>query len=149
MGNKIWSYKPDAILILEHFTDNNEEKELAANGFLLWGTTKFRYQAASTSHSDWNMSIAEASWINRGWTVPGIVDYMESHDEERIMYLNLTEGEAVGGYNIRNLDIALKRIKLTATFFLMIPGPKMLWQFQELGYDYSKNYNNDPWGQSQ
>ena len=26
MGNKIWSYKPDAILILEHFADNNEEK---------------------------------------------------------------------------------------------------------------------------
>ena len=146
MGNKIWSYKPNAILILEHFADNNEEKELAANGFLLWGTTKFRYQAASTSHSDWNMSIAEASWINRGWTVPGIVDYMESHDEERIMYLNLTEGEAVGGYNIRDLDIALKRIKLTATFFMMIPGPKMMWQFQELGYDYPKNYNNDPLG---
>ncbi|MRR19585.1 T9SS type A sorting domain-containing protein, partial [bacterium] len=146
MGSKIWSYKPDAILILEHFTDNNEEKELGANGFLLWGSTKNRYQAASTSHSDWNMSIAEASWINRGWTVPGIVDYMESHDEERIMYLNQTEGEAVGGYNIKDLTIGLKRIKLTATFFMMIPGPKMMWQFQELGYDYPKNYNNDPLG---
>ena len=146
IGNKIWSYKPDAVLILEHFTDNNEEKELAANGFLLWSYTRNRYQAASTSKSDWNMSIADASWKNRGWSVPGIVEYMESHDEERVMYLNLTEGEAVGGYNIRNLDIALKRIKLTANFFMMIPGPKMLWQFQELGYDYSKNYNNDPLG---
>jgi glycosidase len=146
IGTKIWSYKPDAILILEHFADNNEEKELAANGFLLWGSAKFRYQAASTSHSDWNMSIAEASWINRGWTVPGIVDYMESHDEERIMFLNLDQGEAVGGYNIRDLNIALKRIKLTGTFFMLIPGPKMLWQFQELGYDYAKNYNDDPLG---
>jgi glycosidase len=146
IGNKIRTYKPEAILILEHFADNNEEKELAANGFLLWGTAKFRYQAASTSRSDWNMSIAEASWKNRGWTVPGIVDYMESHDEERIMSLNLTQGEAVGGYNIKELNIALKRIKLTATFFMTIPGPKMLWQFQELGYDYAKNYNNDPLG---
>lgn len=146
IGNKIRTYKPDAILILEHFADNNEEKELAANGFLLWGTAKFRYQAASTSRSDWNMSISEASWKNRGWTVPGIVDYMESHDEERIMSLNLTQGEAVAGYNIKELNIALKRIKLTATFFMTIPGPKMLWQFQELGYDYAKNYNNDPLG---
>ena len=146
IGNKIRVYKPDAILILEHFTDNNEEKELAANGFLLWGTAKFRYQAASTSHSDWNMSISEASWKTRGWTVPGIVDYMESHDEERIMSLNLTQGEAVGGYNIKELNTALRRIKLTATFFMTIPGPKMLWQFQELGYDYAKNYNNDPLG---
>lgn len=146
IGNKIRTYKPDAILILEHFADNNEEKELAANGFLLWGTAKFRYQAASASRSDWNMSISEASWKNRGWTVPGIVDYMESHDEERIMSLNLTQGEAVGGYNIKDLNIALKRIKLTATFFMTIPGPKMLWQFQELGYDFAKNYNDDPLG---
>jgi len=146
IGNQIRTYKPDAILILEHFADNNEEKELAANGFLLWGTAKYRYQAASTSRSDWNMSLAEASWKNRGWTVPGIVDYMESHDEERIMSLNLTEGEAVGAYNIKELNNALKRIKLTGTFFMLIPGPKMLWQFQELGYDYAKNYNNDPLG---
>jgi glycosidase len=146
IGDKIRSYKPDAILILEHFADNNEEKELAAGGFLLWGSAKFRYQAASTSHTDWNMSISEASWINRGWSVPGIVDYMESHDEERIMWLNLNQGEAVGGYNIRTLDIALKRIKLTATFFMTIPGPKMLWQFQELGYDYSRDYNDDRLG---
>lgn len=146
IGDKIRTYKPDAILILEHFADNNEEKELAANGFLLWGSAKFRYQAASTSHSDWNMLIAEASWVNRGWAVPGIVDYMESHDEERIMFLNLNQGEAVGGYNIRDLNIALKRIKLTGTFFMLIPGPKMLWQFQELGYDYAKNHNDDPLG---
>jgi len=146
IGNKIWSYRPDAILILEHFTDNNEEKELAANGFLLWNYTRRRYQAASTSKTEWDMSFADASWKNRGWSVPGIVEYMESHDEERIMFLNLTEGEAVGGYNIRDLAIALKRIKLTATFFMTIPGPKMLWQFQELGYDFEKNYNNDPLG---
>ena len=146
IGDRIWSYSPESILILEHFADNNEEKELAAHGFLLWGSAKFRYQAASASRSDWNMSIAEASWINRGWTVPGIVDYMESHDEERIMSLNLTQGEAIGGYNIKELSIALKRIKLTATFFMTIPGPKMLWQFQELGYDYSINYNNDRLG---
>jgi len=146
IGDKIWSYKPDAVLILEHFTANDEEKELASDGFLLWGDAKYGYRAASTSQSDWNMSITEASWINLGWSVPGIVDYMESHDEERVMFLNLDEGEAVGGYNIKDLTIALKRIKLTATFFMTIPGPKMLWQFQEVGYDYSKDYNNDPLG---
>ncbi|MFZ2341339.1 MAG: alpha-amylase family glycosyl hydrolase [Bacteroidales bacterium] len=147
LGNRIRSYKPDAILILEHFADNNEEKELAANGFLLWGSTKERYQAASTSLSNRNMLIAsDASWISRGWNQPGIVDYMESHDEERIMFLNIRDGEAVGGYNIRELNTALKRIELTATFFLTIPGPKMLWQFQEVGYDYSRDYNSDRLG---
>ncbi|MDZ7633861.1 MAG: hypothetical protein U5L72_05265 [Bacteroidales bacterium] len=109
----------------------------------MWSYTRNRYQAASTSKSDWNMSIADASWKNRGWSVPGIVEYMESHDEERIMFLNLNDGEAVGGYNIRDLNIALKRIKLTATFFMLVPGPKTLVEFQELGYDYPINYNND------
>jgi len=51
------------------------------------------------------------------------------------MYLNLTRGKADGGYNIKDFNTAIKRVKLTATFFLTIPGPKMLWQFQELGYD--------------
>lgn len=147
IGNRIRSYKPDAILILEHFADNNEEKELAASGFLLWGSTKERYQAASTSLSNRNMLIAsDASWISRGWSVPGIVDYMESHDEERIMFLNTRDGEAVGGYNIRELNTALRRIELTAAFFMTIPGPKMLWQFQEVGYDYSRDYLNDRLG---
>jgi hypothetical protein len=59
------------------------------------------------------------------------------------------QGEAVGGYNIKELNIALKRIKLTATFFMTIPGPKMLWQFQELGYDYPRRTTmNDRWDRS-
>jgi hypothetical protein len=29
---------------------------------------------------------------------------------------------------------------MCAAFFTMIPGPKMIWQFGELGYDYSINY---------
>lgn len=144
IGNRIRSYKTDAILILEHFADNNEEKELASAGFLLWGSAKFRYQAASTSLNSggWNMSLAEASWLNRGWNGPGFVDYMESHDEERIMYLNRNRGESSGNYMIRDLNTALDRVKLTAAFFMSIPGPKMLWQFQELGYDYSIDFND-------
>ncbi len=143
IGDKIWAYRPDATLILEHFCDNAEEKELSSYGFLLWGDGKWSYQEASKgNYSD----LSEASWKNLGWSVPGVVDYMESHDQERIMYLNLSAGQTVAGYNIRDFKTALKRVKLTATFFLTIPGPKMLWHFQELGYDYAFNYNNDPLG---
>jgi 1,4-alpha-glucan branching enzyme len=140
MGNRIWSYKPDAALILEHFTENSEEKELASYGFLLWGDGKYGYRNASMGKSTDN-SFWQSSWKNVGWDVPGLMDYMESHDEERIMYLNETSGEAVAGYNIRDFNTGIKRIKLDATFFLTIPGTKMLWQFEELGYDYSIEYN--------
>jgi len=140
MGSKIWSYKPDAALILEHFTENTEEKELASYGFLLWGDGKYGYRNASKGAASDN-SFVQASWKNLGWSVPGLVDYMESHDEERLMSLNLTSGAAVAGYNIRDFNTAIKRVKLAATFFMTIPGTKMLWQFEELGYDYSIEYN--------
>ena len=64
---------------------------------------------------------------------------MESHDEERIMYRVLTEGASQGDYNTHLLPTALKRIEAASTLFYSVPGPKMLWQFGELGYDFSIN----------
>jgi 1,4-alpha-glucan branching enzyme len=32
-------------------------------------------------------------------------------------------------------------VKEASAFFFLIPGPEMIWQFGELGYDYSINYN--------
>jgi len=40
---------------------------------------------------------------------------------------------------VRNLETALERIGLASAFFYTVPGPKMLWQFGELGYDFSIN----------
>lgn len=137
--DKITSYKPDAALIIEHWCDNTEEKELAGYGYLIWGNGKFGYQDASKGAG---LNLLQSSWKYRGWNVPGLVDYMESHDEERLMCRNLNEGNSVPGYNIRDFNTALKRAKLAATFFFTIPGAKMLWQFQELGYDYSIDYNS-------
>jgi len=41
------------------------------------------------------------------------------------------------------LATALKRIEAASTIFYTVPGPKMLWQFGELGYDQSINLCND------
>ncbi|MGZ5189831.1 MAG: T9SS type A sorting domain-containing protein, partial [Flavisolibacter sp.] len=43
-------------------------------------------------------------------------------------------------YNVRDTATALKRMELNAAFLFTIPGPKMVWQFGELGYDYPINY---------
>ena len=66
---------------------------------------------------------------------------MESHDEERLMFKNLTYGSSSGSYNIKNLNVALNRMKLAGAFFFTVPGPKMIWQFGELGYDVSIDVN--------
>ncbi|MCK4689015.1 MAG: T9SS type A sorting domain-containing protein, partial [Candidatus Marinimicrobia bacterium] len=102
----------------------------------LWGNSNWNYAQASMGY----VSESDFRWGyygSRGWDEANLVTYMESHDEERLMYKNLQWGNHSGDYDIRNLAIALNRIKLAAGFFFTLPGPKMIWQFEELGYDVS------------
>jgi hypothetical protein len=55
------------------------------------------------------------------------------------MYKNLQYGNSSGSYNVKDLNTALKRIEMCGAFLFTIPGPKMFWEFGELGYDYSVN----------
>lgn len=140
-ADHVWAIDPEAYVILEHFAANDEEKELAARGMMLWGNMNFVYGQASMGYGGSDLS---GTWhVNRGWSEPHLIGYMESHDEERIMYKNLTSGNSGSGYTIRALNTALSRIELANTFLYLIPGPKMLWQFGELGYDYSINTCQD------
>jgi glycosidase len=134
MASHIWSVKPKTYVILEHFTADSEERELASYGMMTWSNNNNNYSQAAEGYSS---DLTYASWLGRGWSVPNLVSYMESHDEERIMYRTLTYGASTGDYNTRDLKTALKRMELNALFFFTIPGPRMIWQFGELGYDIS------------
>ncbi len=68
---------------------------------------------------------------------------MESHDEERMMYKNITWGNTNEEYNVKQTQTALLRMETAAAFFFTIPGPKMMWQWGELGYHYSINRCGD------
>lgn len=133
---------PGSYAILEHFADNSEEVVLSNYGMMLWGNLNYNYSQASMGlSSGWNFDYG--IFTVRGWTNPTLVTYMESHDEERQMYQDETSGNSSGVYNIRDLNTALTRMELCNAFFLTIPGPKMIWQFGELGYDYSINTCGD------
>ncbi|MDD3094994.1 MAG: alpha-amylase family glycosyl hydrolase [Candidatus Neomarinimicrobiota bacterium] len=141
MADKIWETDPGAYVILEHFSDNNEELELSNYGMMLWGNGNHNYSEASMGY----LGNSDLSWLyhgSRGWTYWHVVGYMESHDEERITYKNKEYGNSSGTYNIKYLNNALDRMELSAVFLLSLPGPKMIWQFGELGYDYSIEYNS-------
>lgn len=138
MTDEIRKRKNNALVIFEHLADNSEERELANYGILLWGNMNGSYRSAAKGIS------SDLTWglhQSRNWTVPHLISYMESHDEERILYDCLQTGLSQGAYDTRNFSIAIDRLKLNALFFLPLPGPKMIWQFGELGYDYSINYN--------
>ena len=139
-GAHVWSQDPGFYMILEHWTDNNEEKALSDLGFMTWANVTHDYQEAAMGYSS---NLAWASWQERGWNHPRSVSYAESHDEERLMYKNLQFGNGGAGYSITDLETALARMELSACFNLPLPGPKMIWQFGELGYDYSINTCSD------
>ncbi len=136
----IWSFDSTEYVILEHFAVNSEEKALSAYGMMLWGNMNHEYNEASMGYSS-NLSYVIAK--HRGWSTSNLVGYMESHDEERLMYKNLKYGNSNGDYSVKNIDTALDRMELNGVFFFTLPGPKMIWEFGELGYDYSINRCED------
>lgn len=124
--------------IMEHFADNSEEIVLADYGMLLWGNMNHAYAEGAMGYVQ-NSNLEGGLYQARGWSKPHLVTYAESHDEERIVYKTLNFGAASGNYNTRDTATALKRMELDAAFLFTIPGPKMFWQFGELGYHFSIN----------
>ena len=141
-----WDIDPDFYIIFEHLGTNNEETQWVnyklgeGKGIMIWGNHNYNYRQAAAGNND----ESDFSWIsykNRGWSVPANVSYMESHDEERLMVENLNNGKSTGGYNIKTLATGLDRMEMAGAFYFTVPGPKMIWQFGELGYDISINQN--------
>jgi len=139
-ANHLFNIDPDVYVILEHFADNSEETVLSNNGMMPWGNIHGQFTEAALGYAS---DLSWTSYQNRGWSDPHLVSYAESHDEERLMYSCLNFGNSANGYNITNLSTALARKELAHTFLMAVPGPKMLYQFGELGYDYSLNYCSD------
>src|SRR5699024_9121595 len=80
---------------------------------------------------------------DQGYKALRNVAYAESHDEERLMFKNLQYGNEQGSYKVKDLKTALDRQKAMAAMLFLTPGPKMFWQFGELGYEYSINNCED------
>jgi len=116
-------------IILEHFAENTEEKELAEYGFLLWSNQNHITRNLLKGKQD---SYHSGYYQSKSWEKSHTITYMESHDEERIAFDTLQKFTP---------NEAFQRIKACLALFLTYPGAKMLWQFGELGYDISINVN--------
>lgn len=129
---------PDAVFILEHLGDYSEEKVLSEYGMLPWRNMNNSYSQAAmgyASSSNFVDSDGKGGMFADGW-----VGYAESHDEER----NFSKVKDYGEGNLQEDEAArMARVPLVMAFAHLIPGPKMLWQFGEMGYDFSINYCQD------
>ena len=130
----IKAVKPETYVILEHFCDNQEETELSNNGMMVWRNMNHAFKQSAMGKS----ASSDLSGLYYGTSRPinSLVSYMESHDEERAAYMQIKEGIGV----LRtDLNARMSQLATNAAFFFTVPGPKMIWQFGELGYDFSIN----------
>lgn len=128
--NAAKSTKSDVMFILEHFCDYDEELVLANKGMYLWRNINNAYSQAAMGYQ------ADSDFSGMNSTPRKWVGFAESHDEERNFY----KAKTYGAGDLKTNEAArLARIPLNIAFTTLIPGPKMIWQFGELGYDYSIN----------
>ena len=139
-ANHVWDTDPGVYMILEHWTELSEQQTLVNDGFMVWANASNEYSEAGMGYA------ANLSWANyqtQNLSNPAAVTYPESHDEERLMYKALSYGNTDGSYAVTNLHTALARMEALQCFHIPLPGPKLLYQFEELGYDYSINTCSD------
>ncbi|MBY0478182.1 MAG: T9SS type A sorting domain-containing protein [Chitinophagaceae bacterium] len=146
-NDSMQNVSPGSYCILEHFAASAEDAELARNGMLLWGNMNYNFTGNVKGNAG-EADINNAFWINRWGSTnltdkPGLITFAESHDEERVIYntqnSNTTNTSNSAVHNPRDLNTALRRKEAMAAILMGLPGPKMIWQFGELGYDFSIN----------
>ena len=139
-----WSLDPTHYAIFEHLGTDGEEQEWAnyriaespSKGIMMWGKMTDPYNQLTMGYNS-NNDISRMNSAAHGFTKNRLMGYAESHDEERLMYKNIQYGANLNGYNVKTPATALARMSALGAVSLLVPGPKMIWHFGELGWDLS------------
>ncbi|MEO1029777.1 MAG: alpha-amylase family glycosyl hydrolase [Bacteroidota bacterium] len=138
-----WSLDPTHYTIFEHLGPDNEEQQWANHrvdeglGVMMWGKLTSEYNELTMGQGG-NKNFNRMGHVSRGFSEPRLLGYAESHDEERLMYNNVTFGNSSNAsHNVQNLNTALSRMSALGAISVLIPGPKMIWHFGDLGMDNS------------
>ena len=130
------SVTPDAYMILEHWGDymSSDRPKLISEGMQCWANNSFAYLQTAMGwlkpdddgHTD---AFNESNQDN-------YISYCESHDEERMQY----KAKMWGAGNIaKDLSTRINRVPENLVLNALLNGSHMIWQFSEIGYDYSIN----------
>lgn len=137
-----WTLDPYHYAIFEHLGSDSEEQQWAnyrigetiPKGVMMWKEMWNDYKNLGNGSS---ANISGMGSNEHGFTMKRALGYPESHDKDRVMYEMVTFGASNGSYDITDLNTALTRMSTIGATSIMIPGPKMLWHFAELGMDIS------------
>ncbi|MBS1535908.1 MAG: T9SS type A sorting domain-containing protein [Bacteroidetes bacterium] len=134
-ADKQWELDPNFFVIFEHLgTGGSYNEEVEWANYLKSGNTKGIMQWRKMTDAYANLIKGNATNLS------GIADaserfvgYAESHDEERVLYKATTETGQTQG----DLNKALLRTSAMGAVHLLVPGPKMIWHFGDLGWEKS------------
>lgn len=115
---------PNVIHINELLASVEEETPLGNDGQYQWNNQNGNAINFALSSTYANLRYFNAAECSR--PVCSTVDYAQSHDEQWVAF----KAKSVSSSN------RFKRLSSIAAQLMMSPGPKMMWQFDELGYDY-------------
>lgn len=145
-----WSLDDTHYVIFEHLGSENEEKEWAnyryneGKGVMMWGIMNSQYNQLTMGYNSGNNINAVGHKSRTQFQGPRVMGYAESHDEERLMYKNITYGNNTNAsHDVTDLNTALSRMSALGAVTLTVPGPKMIWHFGALGMDNSIFTCND------
>ncbi len=140
-----WSLDPNHYVIFEHLGIDSEEQQWAnyrisetpSKGVMMWGEMTTAYSQLMMGYPT-NGDITRIGADAHGFTAKRLMGYPESHDKERLMYSAMTYGNG-GGTSpvIGNLTNSLYRMSAIGAISLLVPGPKMIWHFADLGMNNS------------
>jgi hypothetical protein len=138
-----WSLDPTHYVIFEHLGADNEEQvwanwrlnETPSKGIMMWGEMYTQYKQLGLGYG---ADISRIGHTAHGFAGKRLLGYPESHDKDRVMYEAFTFGNPAGTASpLNNLNNALGRMSAIGATSLLVPGPKMIWHFAELGMDDS------------
>jgi 1,4-alpha-glucan branching enzyme len=133
-ADKQWEADNTSYCIFEHLGNGgsyNEEVEWAnyriaeGKGIMQWRKMTDPYADLLKGNATNLSGVAEST--------SRFIGYAESHDEERVIYKALNEAGQTQG----NLTKVLQRLPAMGSVLFLVPGPKMIWHFSELGWDKS------------
>jgi glycosidase len=135
-ADKQWEADNTSYVIFEHLgSDGSRQEELEWSGYRLgegkgimfWNKQTDNYANLVKGNANGINNVTIFGDNNRG------MGYAESHDEEHVIFKAVNEAGQTQG----NLNKALLRLSAQGAMHLLVPNPKMIWQFGALGWDSS------------
>lgn len=140
-----WSLDPNHYVIFEHLGIDSEEQQWAnyrttetpSKGVMMWGEMTYPYTQLIEGYAT-GADITRMGADAHGFTSKRLMGYPESHDKERLMYSAITYGLPTGTSPVvGSLNTSLFRMSAIGAISLLVPGPKMIYHFADLGMNSS------------